>query len=118
MEIMLIVAVIVGSISFLLGIATEKLNQRGLGKKCSTFVVSKSTGHKYHANKYSFGKDGELHIRIYNHFNHKAEWYPVWHFEHAFSVAYSLDPDYTMKHWFKFVVGAHKDKDFSEANKK
>lgn len=113
-----IITVFLISISFVLGMATEKLNQRGLGKKCSTFVVSKATGHKYHANKYSFGKDGDLHLRIYNHFAHKAEWHPIWQFENPFAIAYSLDPKYTMTHWFKFVMGVQKDKDFSKANKK
>lgn len=119
MEEILVVAIIAIAIAmYLVGIVTGKLLNRKKGAVCSIHVVSQNTGIKYHASRYEITKDDEVNVQIYNHVAGRYEWYPIWHFDSPFLIVYTLDSNYAMNHWFKYMVGSEKRKDLTNSTKK
>lgn len=119
MEEILIVAIVAIALAmYFIGIITGKMLNRKKGDVCNIHVVSQKTGIKYHASRYEITKDDEVNIQIYNHIAGRYEWYPIWHFDNPFLVVYTLDSNYAMNHWFKYMVGNEKRKDLTNSTKK
>ena len=103
---------------YLIGIITGKMLNKKKGEVCSVHVTSQNTGIKYHASRYEITKDDEINLMIYNHVAGRYEWYPIWHFDNPFIIAYTLDSNYAMNHWFKYMIGAEKSKELTKDTKK
>lgn len=115
-EILVVLIIAIALVMYLVGIITGKMLNRKKGETCSVHVVSKNTGIKYHASRYEITKDGEINLCIYNHVVGKYEWYPIWHFDNQFLIAYTLDSNYAMSHWFEYIVGNEKKKKLDKYN--
>lgn len=103
---------------YLVGIITGKMLNKKKGEVCSVHVTSQNTGIKYHVSRYEITKDDEINLMIYNHVAGRYEWYPIWHFDNPFVIAYTLDSNYAMNHWFKYMIGAEKSKELTKGDKK
>lgn len=87
---------------FILGVITTFGSQREKytkWKPISITVESESTGCKYNAGRYRLSEeDGMPYLRIYNQYQHKFEWYPIWHFKNPYIIMMFIDPQYAKDH--------------------